>query len=106
MGVIGRVAMKKEGCSFVLEDAHHGGIKGWSIAWPERHDNESVLLVDGSKKCELFLVAETDRDLVISHFIVQTDEKKPFSRVAEIIDGVVAAGDGYSKGRVTWLRRR
>jgi hypothetical protein len=89
--------MKKEGCPFVLEDAQHGGIKGWSIAWPERHDNESVLLVDGSKKCELFLVAETDRDLVISRFIVQTDEKEPSSRVAEIINGVVSAGNGLER---------
>lgn len=40
------------------------------------------------------MVAEMDRDLVISRFIVQTDEKEPSSRVAEINDGVVAARNG------------
>ena len=85
--------MVKEGCPFILEDAHHGGVEGWSIAWPKRHDNKSVFLVVGSKKCELFLGAETDGDLVISPFIVETDEKEPSSQITKIINSVIAAGN-------------
>jgi hypothetical protein len=51
-----------------------------------------------SKESKLFLAAGADGDLMIPSLVVETDEKKVASRVAKLVDGIVAMRDGVFEG--------
>jgi hypothetical protein len=73
-----------------LEHPHHASVKSWGVAWAKRHYRESILLVVGAKECQFFLILVTDGDLMITGFIVQTNEVEVAGRVPKVVDSIVA----------------
>jgi hypothetical protein len=87
------VTKVKEGVPFVLKDAHHGGIESGGIARAKWHDSERILFMMGAKERKFRLVLGTDGNLMVTGFVIKADKVETACRVAEVIDGVVAAGD-------------
>jgi hypothetical protein len=77
-----------------LEDAHHGCVNTGCIAGSKRHDVEAVLKQVGCKKRKLLSVGGVDGDLVETSAAVKTDKPKLTVGIAEVIQGIVAAGNG------------
>jgi hypothetical protein len=85
------VARSIKDLPFGLENAHHASIESGSVARTERHHAEAPLLVIGCKEGEFLLVAVADCDLMVASLVVEGDKKETTSRVAEVVDSVVAA---------------
>ena len=92
-----RVALAKQSVPFILKDTHHTSIKSGGIAGTKRHDNEGILFVVRCEKSQFFLVDESDTDLVVAGFVIQTDEIEFSSRVAKVVDSIVAVWDWIFK---------
>jgi hypothetical protein len=82
-----------EGVPFILKDAHHGGVKRRGIAGTKGHDAEGILFMVRAKEGQLFLIAGTDKNLVIASFVIETDEEKAAGGIAKIVNCIVAARD-------------
>lgn len=89
-----RVTLTVQGIPFVLKDAHHGGVEGWSVAWSEGHDTEGVLFVVGAEERKFLLVAFADENLVVAGFIIQADKEKAAGGITEVIDGIITSRNG------------
>lgn len=85
------MAKTEKSIPFVLEDTHHRGVEGRSIARAEGHNGEGILFVIGPEEGEFWLVLEADEDLMVAGFVVQADEIKAPSGVAKIINGIITA---------------
>ncbi len=88
-----RVTRSVERLPFPTEDTHHTSIESWSIARPKRHHRPAVFVVVGGEECQLLLVLLSNADLVVAGLVIQSNEKETTSRVAEVINGIVAARD-------------
>jgi hypothetical protein len=91
---VSRVTRTKQSLPFAFEDAHHASIKSGSVAGPERHHGPTVFVIVGSEERQFFLVTVSDTNLVISSHVIQGNKIQEAIGVAEIVDSVVATGDG------------
>jgi hypothetical protein len=96
---IGRVARAEEGFPFALEDAHHAGVESGSVARPKRHDAPTVFLIVGSKEGKFLLVTVSDHNLMVAGFVVEGDKEEAASRVAEVVNGIVATWNRILEGQ-------
>jgi hypothetical protein len=78
---------------FAFENVHHAGAIGRSVARAERHDTKAALLIIGGKESELLLIARADGNLVVASLVVEGYETETTSRVAEVVDSIVATRD-------------
>ena len=84
----------EEGVILSLHDEHHGGVSGWGVHGAKGHDGVAMLRTVRANKGELFLILLTDSNLMEASFAVKTNEVQSAMGVAEVVKGIVAAGNG------------
>jgi hypothetical protein len=90
---IGRITRFVESLPFAFEDSHHASVERRSIARAERHDAKTILFVVGGEEGELFLIAFSNLDLVITGLVVEGNKIETAGRVAEVVNSIVATRD-------------
>jgi len=88
------VARSVQGFPFAFKNAHHTCVESRGVAWAKRHDAKTVFRVVRCKESKLLLVLETNRNLMVAGFVIQSDEIQSAGGVAKVVDSVVAPGDG------------
>jgi len=96
----------KEGVGFLTELGHDSSIHGGSIERTKRHDFVSVFVPVGAEESEFLLVRSPNGDLVIAGFGVEADEVNTTAgAVTEVVEGVVATGNGKEEGKSDGVER-
>ena len=92
---LSRIARVVEGLPFTFEAVHHTSVERRSIAGLEWHDTEAPLRVVRCKETKLLLIANSG--LMIPDLVVKGDKIQSASRIAQVIDSVVATRYGIFK---------
>jgi hypothetical protein len=91
VGSTNRAARAAKRLPFSTENTHHASMESRSIARPKRHHRSAAFVIVGGEESQLLLVLLPNAELVIAGLVVQSNEKETTSRVAEVINGILAA---------------
>jgi hypothetical protein len=83
-----------KGLPFAFENPHHTCVKSRSITRAKRHHRPTIFVIIGRKESKFLLILESDTNLVVASLIVESDEEQAASRIAEVINSVIATRNG------------